>query len=244
MDISFSVPSFSFITETLADSLEFTKINLPLSIFTNPEEITAGSVIRVHISLADQDVVITLFGIVGWKRLRDIKMPGKIIPAGIGIFLDDECTALLKSIEQKTALLSDIEEPMIAGNYIKIRKDIAQKYRKTREFNINSFAEKREQPRLSITIAVEVFANNKVNKFITKNISLDGMFIETEENIDIGEELAIVFEDADKQYFIKALAVRKEFSQDKSKQNGVGVKFIFENPAQKRELMHFIIRKS
>ncbi len=245
MQVNFSVPSFSTIAEVYAENAEFSSIILPLSILSDPAAISTGDRIEVSIIITDIATTINVLGTVKWKRHKDIRMPMKTIPAGIGLLLDEKSVGILQSAENKTSDLSDIGEPMIAGNYIKIRKDLADKYNK-KSGRISSEMEKRTQPRISITIPVEVFANNKIARLNTKNISLEGMCIETTEKMELNEELAIVFEDAetDRQFFIKAVVVRFEIDRQTGIQNGIGLKFFFENQVQQKDLMRFIIRRS
>lgn len=230
---------------------DFKEVFIPLTSFESHNHISVGTRLELMVMVSSgSNIKIELSGHVSWKRTRDIKMPGKVVPAGIGIKLDDSSVAAVEAaFNDEKSFLSDMDDDsMIGGNYIKIRNDIADKYNKKSERkHEEKGAEKREQPRITINMPVEVFANNQVSNRKTRDISLYGMCIESDEKIKIGEEMVIIFEDdvARKQFMVKAVVVRHVFSREKKdKILGVAVKFKFENMHQKRELMNFIITKS
>ncbi len=194
----------------------------------------------------------SLRGVVSWKRPREIKLPGKVMPAGIGIKLDQKSYDLVEErIIKEQSELSDLSLLMVGGNYIRVRHDIAEILRK-KESTAGSTkqkkaAEKRSQPRLALSVPVEVFINDQVSNLKMRDISLGGMSLETTEPLKIGEDIVIILEDRSvrKQFILKARVVRHiPHPNDSRKIVGVGVVFLFEGEAQQKELMKFIVRHS
>mgnify|MGYP000652969373 CR=1 FL=1 len=195
----------------------------------------------------------SLQGHVSWKRPRDIKLPGRVMPAGIGVKLDQQSYDLVEDrIIKEQSELSDISFLMVGGNYIRVRHDIAKILRQKEEASSageksKKKPEKRSVPRLALSMPVEVFINDQVSSLKMRDISLTGMAIETNEPLAIGDDIVIILEDRSvhKQFILKARVVRHIPHPDDSRRIiGVGVVFLFENAAQKRELMKFIVRHS
>jgi c-di-GMP-binding flagellar brake protein YcgR len=100
---------------------------------------------------------------------------------------------------------------------------------------------------MTLKIEVELFINGLTKKFTTSDISLLGMKLISEEKLPVGEEVLVLFEDlsAHKQFMLKAVVLRNiPNRKEPEKTAAVGLKFIFENETQKKELMKFIARKS
>ncbi len=194
----------------------------------------------------------SLRGTVSWKRPREIKLPGKVMPAGIGVKLDQKSYDLVEErIIKEQSELSDLSLLMVGGNYIRVRHDIAEILRKKEVAaggaKQKKAAEKRSQPRLALSVPVEVFINDQVSNLKMRDISLGGMSLETAEPLKIGEDIVIILEDRSvrKQFILKARVVRHiPHPDDSRKIIGVGVVFLFEGEAQQKELMKFIVRHS
>ena len=111
----------------------------------------------------------------------------------------------------------------------------------------SDYSEKRAQPRISVEIPVEIYINNQTKKFVTRDISLLGICLNSDERFPVGEELLVIFSDKElnKQFLIKAVVLRNIPDRDDPGLNyGVGIKFIFEDDKQKKELMRFILKRS
>ena len=201
---------------------------------------------------APKEVVIR--GNVSWKRPREIKLPGRVMPAGIGVKLDEKSYDLIEDrIIKEESELSDLSMMMVGGNYIRVRHDIAQVLRNRAESkegtkkSRETKEDKRVQPRIGISVPVEVFINDQVANFKTRDISLSGMSFETTEPLKEGEEIVIILEDRTvrKQFILKAKVIRHIPHPDDSRRMiGVGVVFIFDSDLQQKELMNFIVRHS
>jgi len=133
-----------------------------------------------------------------------------------------------------------------------VRHDIAEILRKKDAAAGNGkqqkkAAEKRGQPRLALSVPVEVFVNDQVANLKMRDISLGGMSLETDEPLKVDEDVVIILEDRAmrKQFILKARVVRHIPHPDDSRRIiGVGVVFLFESDTQKKELMKFIVRHS
>ncbi len=199
-----------------------------------------------------QEERFSLHGTVSWKRPREIKLPGRVMPAGIGVKLDQKSYDLVEDrIIKEQSELSDLSLLMIGGNYIRVRHDIAEILRKKETpaggTKQKKPTEKRSQPRLALSIPVEVFVNDQVANLKMRDISLGGMSLETNEPLKVGEDIVIILEDKSvrKQFILKARVVRHILHPDDSRKIiGVGVVFLFEGDAQQKELMKFIVRHS
>ncbi len=199
---------------------------------------------------------IVIRGNVSWKRPREIKLPGRVMPAGIGVKLDEKSYDLIEDhIIKEESELSDLSMMMVGGNYIRVRHDIAQVLKNRTEAQGGSKKgkdkkrgeEKRVQPRLGISVPVEVFINDQVANFKTRDISLSGMSFETTEPLKEGEEIVVILEDRTvrKQFILKAKVIRHIPHPDDSRRMiGVGVVFLFDSDTQQKELMNFIVRHS
>ncbi len=238
-----------------------------LSLLPEYETIKVGGAIEITFVVTDEpeekskknkdgapkEVVIR--GNVSWKRPREIKLPGRVMPAGIGVKLDEKSYDLIEDrIIKEESELSDLSMMMVGGNYIRVRHDIAQVLKNrataadgTKKTKEKKGEDKRVQPRLGITVPVEVFINDQVANFKTRDISLSGMSFETTEPLKEGEEIVIILEDRTirKQFILKAKVIRHIPHPDDSRRMiGVGVVFLFDSDTQQKELMNFIIRHS
>ena len=244
--IIINVKNLENFKETFINSVKDSEISVPLKMIGSAAEISTGENIEVVVSVADVQDTLELSGVVKWKRMKDISIPGRHIQAGIGIEFDEVSMELLKHhFKEISEELSNIDEDMAGGNYIKVRSDIAEKYKI--DFKKNDFSEKRAQPRISVTIPVEIFIRNITKKFQTLDISLLGMCIATDEVLPVGEDVLIIFNDNEsgKQFLLKGVILRNIPDRlDRKKNVSVGVKFLFEDERQKKELMKFIIKRS
>lgn len=223
------------------------EITVPLKLLSDASKVSVGDTIELTLKINNIDRTLELTGDVKWKRLKEINLPGRRINAGIGVEFDEVSIELLKlHFKELFAELSNIDDDIAGGNYIRVRSDIAEKYR-IDDKKVSDFSEKRASPRITITIPIEVFIQNVTKKFNTVDISLHGMCLSTPEKLPIGEEVLVVFEDKilKKQFLIKAVILRNVPEKDDYENNyAVGMKFIFEDDRQKKELMKFIIKRS
>lgn len=244
--ITIVVKTLENFRDTFISNAKSNEISVPLKMVGDAADISTGDGIGVSLSIKNVEKTIDLTGVVKWKRMKDINIPGKRMPAGVGIEFDEASMEILKlNFNELTQDLSEVDDDMAGGNYIRVRSDIAEKYKI--DIKKSSFSEKRAQPRISITIPVEVFINNVAKKYKTLDISLLGMCVATEEILPVGEEVLIIFSDSlfNKQYMIKAIILRNIPDKLNVKRNvSVGFKFLFEDEKQKKELMKFIIKKA
>jgi len=241
------VKSLNDFKETFITNIKNCEITVPLRMIDNILDFSAGDTVEITLTIENIDRSLDLSGEVKWKRVRDINLPGKKIPGGIGVEFDDVSIELIKQhFSEVFSELSEINEDMAGGNYIRVRTDIAQKYNIDNKKD-NDYSEKRAQPRLSIAITVEIYLKNQTMKFITKDISLLGLCLRTEEKLPVGEEVLVIFNEKElnKQFLVKAVILRNIPDRDNPSINfGAGVKFIFEDDRQKKELMRFILKMS
>jgi len=216
---------------------------LPINLFSSPDEISAGEKIQISIEIESSKETIELSGTTSWKRPKPIKTPMRHIPAGVGIRLDDESEKIVVSSFIESNDFNDIDDAMVGGNYIKIKKDLL-KDKKPITVETLKGEEKRDHPRSKLTIPIEVFANENVLNMKTKDLSFTGMLIETNEYIEINSEIVIVLldETTKKQIILKALAVRAIQTMDTNFE--VGVKIVFESPQQQKDFVNFILKYS
>lgn len=244
--IAINVKTLENFRETFISNTKNNEVSVPLKMVGSAAEISTGDAVELVLTVQDAQSTLDLSGIVKWKRMKDINVPGRHIPAGIGIEFDEVSMELLKHhFKEMSDELSNIDEDMAGGNYIKVRSDIAEKYKI--DFKKNDFSEKRAQPRISVTIPVEIFIRNITKKFKTLDISLLGMCVATDEVLPIGEEILIIFSESEfgKQFLLKGVILRNIPDKvDKKKNVSVGIKFLFEDERQKKELMKFIIKKA
>ena len=223
------------------------EVSIPINYLDNLEDISTGAHIELEVIVEKSNRTLELAGEVKWKRTKSINIPGKRIPAGVGIKFDDVSMEVLKlHFKELSKELSAIGGEMVGGNYIRVRSDIAEKYNMIKQKH-SDFSEKRAQPRISLNIEVELFINGITRKFTTSDISLLGMKLLSEEKLPVGEEVLVLFEDlsARKQFMLKAMILRNiPEKEDPARNYAAGIKFIFENENQKKELMKFIVRKS
>ncbi|MGI6394919.1 MAG: PilZ domain-containing protein [bacterium] len=233
--------------ETFIKDNNVREILLPLKYVDDPDSIAVGESVEIIAQIQNVQHPLELTGEVKWKRLKDITLPGKKIRAGFGIEVDEVSVELLKlHIQEAFRELSSLDDEMVGGNYIKVRTDIVAKYN-IESKKASDFSEKRAYPRITITIPVEIFIQNKTKKFNTTDISFSGMCIATSEKLPVGEEVLVVFEDKiiKKQFLVKAIILRNmPENVDDAPRYSVGLKFIFEDDRQKKELMKFIIKKA
>ena len=233
--------------ETFLKDDEAREITVPLKLLSDPLDVSVGDTVEMTLKIRNVQRTLELAGEVRWKRLKEINLPGRRISAGIGVEFDEVSVELIKlHFKELFAELSKIDDDMAGGNYIRVRSDIAEKYH-IESRNVSDFSEKRASPRITITIPVEVFIKNETKKFCTVDISLLGMCLATDEKLPPGEEVLVVFEDKllKKQFLIKAVVLRNiPEKENQAKNYAVGLKFIFEDERQKKELMKFIIKKS
>lgn len=244
--ISIAVKTLEDFRETFISNAKKDEISVPLKLVGAAAEISTGDSIEVSLSIKNVERTLDLAGVIKWKRMKDINIPGRHIPAGIGIEFDEVSMELLKlHFNQLKEELSNIDDDMAGGNYIKIRPDLAEKYKI--DIRKSDYSEKRAQPRISITIPIEIFIRNMTKKYKTLDISLLGMCIATDETLPVGDEVLIIFSDAvfGKQFLIKAVILRNiPDKADRKKNVSVGLKFLFEDDKQKKELMKFIIKRA
>jgi Tfp pilus assembly protein PilZ len=234
-------------------------IFLDLSLLPGYESIKVGGSIEIKFLVTDEGKSegkeVAIRGNVSWKRPREIKLPGRVMGAGIGMKLDAKSYDLIEDrILKEESELSDLSMMMVGGNYIRVRHDIAQVLKERAESRKETTptrekkgADKRQQPRIGISVPAEVFVNDQVANFKTRDISMCGMSFETSEPMKEGEEIVVILEDRSlrKQFILKAKVVRHIPHPDDSRRIiGVGVVFLFEGDKQQKELMSFIIRYS
>ncbi|HDT11856.1 MAG TPA: PilZ domain-containing protein [bacterium] len=232
--------------ETFISNVKNTEIMVPLRMVGDIYDISTGDNVEINVTIMNIERSLDLSGEVKWKRMKEINLPGKRISAGIGVEFDEASIELIKyHFSELFQELSDIGEGMTGGNYIRVRGDIAKKY--NIEKKKSDYSEKRAQPRISVEIPVEIYINNQTKKFVTRDISLLGICLNSDERFPVGEELLVIFSDKElnKQFLIKAVVLRNIPDRDDPGLNyGVGIKFIFEDDKQKKELMRFILKRS
>ncbi len=214
------------------------EVILPMKLFSPMNIPATGESIEIIVNLGATGEKITLNGIVAWKRPNAIRMPMKILPAGMGIRIDENSEKMLHTDD-----LAEVGEDLIAGNYIKIRKDILKKSEAvTVVTQITGAKEKRANRRVNVTINLEVLADEKVFEMTSRNMSLEGMLLETYEPIPEKTILVIVFQDhtLSRQIFVKAEVIR--CSKEAPSKYAVGVKFLFESDALKEDFTNFIMK--
>ncbi|HNT28973.1 MAG TPA: PilZ domain-containing protein [bacterium] len=224
-----------------------------LALLPNYETIKVGGAVEIRFVVTDEKSEVLIRGQVSWKRPREIQLPGRVMPAGIGVKLDEKSYDLIEErILKEESELSDLSMMMVGGNYIRVRHDIAQVL-KARDANRPTLppdkkgGDQRRQPRVGISVPIEVFINEQVANFKTRDISMCGMSFETAEPLKEGEEVVIILEDrtVHKQFILKARVARHIPHPDDARRIiGVGVLFLFESDKQQKELMNFIIRNS
>jgi len=227
-----------------------------LALLPEYESIKVGGPIEIKFAVTDEGKEVVIRGNVSWKRPREIKLPGRVMPAGIGVKLDEKSYDLIEDrILKEESELSDLSMMMVGGNYIRVRHDIAQVLKSRAESKEaapkrskeKKGEEKRRQPRIGISVPVEVFINDQVANFKTRDISLCGMSFETDEPLKLGEEIVVILEDRSqhKQFILKAKVVRHIPHPDDSRRMvGVGLVFMFDSDTQQKDLMNFIVRHS
>ena len=224
-----------------------TEITVPLRMIDDINDVSAGDLVEINIEIVNISRTLDISGEVKWKRVKDINLPGKKIPGGIGVQLDEVSINLIKHhFSEIFSELSDLNEDMVGGNYIRVRSDIAQKYNIERKKE-SDYSEKRAQPRLNVSIPVEIYVNKETKKFETRDISLLGLCLKTEEKLPVGDEVLVIFKDEElnKQFLLKAVVLRNIPDKNNPSVNyGAGLKFIFEDERQKKELMRFILKRS
>jgi Tfp pilus assembly protein PilZ len=233
--------------ETFINSTKTNEITVPLRMIEDINDVSAGDIVEINVEILNISRSLDLSGEVKWKRMKDINLPGKKIPGGIGVEFDEVSVALIKQhFSEIFSELSDLDEEMVGGNYIRVRSDIALKYNIEKKKE-NEYSEKRAQPRLTVSIPVEVYVNNETRKFETKDISLLGLCLDTAEKLPVGDEVLVIFkeEELNRQFLLKAVILRNiPDKKDPSVNSGVGLKFIFEDDRQKKELMRFILKRT
>ncbi len=233
--------------ETFISNAENTEITVPLRMIDNINDISAGDPVEIHVVIENGQRSLDLVGEVKWKRMKNINLPGKRILGGIGVEFDEVSMELIKRhFAELFRELSELNEDMAGGNYIKVRTDIAQKYN-IKQKKSSGYSEKRAQPRMSVAIQVELYVGGKTRKFETKDISLLGLCLKSEEKLPAGEEVLVIFSDQElkRQFIIKAVILRNIPDRENPEINfGAGLKFIFEDDRQKKDLMRYILKRS
>lgn len=247
--LSITVVSWQDFVKKFSDNEVHETLFLPAVAFKSMEKIQAGAPFEIRVRILEDSSEDFLKGEIAWVRTKPIKLPGKFIPAGVSIALNQESQTKLSSVViASDSYLEEVEDlNMVGGNYIKVRKDIAGKYHKKKETTGQKVPteEQRAMPRIQIRIAVDLFVQDNIHHLVSRDISLGGLSVETEELFDIAEEVLMIFEDSGvhKEFIIKGHIVRHINSADTMKK-GVGIKFDFENVAQRKKLMSFIVRES
>ena len=232
--------------ETFITNIQSCEITVPLRMIDDMHDLSTGDTVEINLVIENINRSLDLAGEVKWKRMKDINLPGKRIPGGIGVEFDEVSIALIKQhFSELFSELSEIED-MAGGNYIRVRTDIAEKYNIERKKK-NDYSEKRAQPRISVAIPVEIYVNGKTMRFETRDISLLGICLKSDQKLPVGDEILVIFNDEEikKQFLLKAVILRNIPDRDNpSEIYGVGIKFIFEDDKQKKELMRFILKRS
>ncbi len=244
MKIELTTNSFTELSDRFLQGVGFSEMVLTFQHIDDPDGITSGQEVELWVTISEIKKTINLSGKVRWKRSKDIKTPFRVMPAGVGIVLDEKSVEILKKTESMSNGLSDIDEPMLAGNYIKIRKDIAAKYRSKKREPEKVGSEKRAQPRMTMSLSVEIFLNNEVKRWKTRDLSLDGMLVVTSEEIPLQTEIIVVFNDdaTGRQFFIRGEIVRTV--RDGKGELAAGIRFLYDSQDQRRDLMKFMVRRS
>lgn len=236
--LEMTISSKGEFTNTYVNTDNKSEVVLPIKLFSSTNIPATGESIEMIVNLGSTGEKITLNGIVAWKRSHAIRMPMKILPAGMGVKIDDRSERLLHTDD-----LAEVGEDLIAGNYIKIRKDILKKSEAvTVVTQITGTKEKRVNRRVNVTINLEVLADEKVFEMTSRNMSLEGMLLETYESIPESTILVIVFQDhtLSRQIFVKAEVIR--CAKEAPIKYAVGVKFLFESDSLKADFTNFIMK--
>lgn len=249
MTLSVTVVSWKdFVSKFCNDEL-YETLFFPMHAFKDANELQSGIPFSIRVITLKDKKERLLRGTISWVRNKPIKLPGKFIPAGVSIALDKESKDYISdSVVSADSFLQSVnDEEMVGGNYIRVRKDIAEKYHGKRDDSKKTHTrEQRKMPRIQIKIAVNLLIKDDLHNLVSRDISLGGMSVETTELFDIGEEVLMIFEDKDmmeNEFVIKGHIVRHIRSEDNTAR-GVGLKFDFESIQQRKKLMSFIVRKS
>ncbi len=220
----------------------FSEIVIPIS---NKDEIMNFELkeeVAVVISFFNSTNLFELKGLIAWKRLKEINIPGKKLPSGIAVKLDEMSVELLRQYFPKELDFEDDEDEMFGGNYIKIRKNYVKKEISTKQ-TLSPDVEQRRQPRIRLSIPLKLFLGDELFHHKSFDMSIEGMAIESTTMPEIGSELLIIFEDdnTSKTFLLKSKIVR-HLKSDKF--SGIAVKFIFDDKHQQKDLMRFIAQNS
>ncbi|MEZ4704663.1 MAG: PilZ domain-containing protein [Bdellovibrionota bacterium] len=101
--------------------------------------------------------------------------------------------------------------------------------------------ERKQVSRKMATFTIRFKSEKKMQTFFPKDLSEDGVFVATEVKKDVGErvQMAFIHPETQQRFEIEACVVHHDHPSDKE---GMGMKFIFSNPEQKRLLKRFILK--
>ena len=228
--------------ETYFRNDNFSEITIPLSNKQEIMQFNLKEIVAIVISFFNSTNLFELKGEIIWKRLNQINIPGKKLPSGIGIKLDEISMEHIKQYFPQELDFEDDEDEMFGGNYIKIRKNYIKKEIFEKQTQLPDI-EQRKQPRIRLSIPLKLFIKDELFHNKSFDMSIEGMAIESKIMPKIGSELLIIFEDENtsKTFLLKSKIVR-HLKYDKF--SGIAVKFIFDNKNQQKDLMRFIAKNS
>jgi len=242
LQIEIKVESSSEFCDSFVNPHDLSELVFPLSVFENPSNVTAGQAVLFRIMITDiENETIMLDGEVLWIRLKAIKTPFKTMKAGVGVALNSKSKIVLENKILESSQLEDVVAPMVAGNYIKINRSVLKNPKTKVEFLQPN--DKRNQPRTLMELPVDVFSNNELLSLRSKDVSVQGMLVETSHHFDVGSEILIIIQSPDTKEIVLKANVKRILEQDE-KIVGVGVEFTFENKVQQKEFMNLIFKSS
>jgi uncharacterized protein (TIGR02266 family) len=102
--------------------------------------------------------------------------------------------------------------------------------------------DRRKHPRLSIAVAVDFTSGNNFYSALVRDISMGGLFIESDATIPVGTQLLV-----DLRFLKKHLRVECEVMWNLSDGNtgsGVGVRFLGLQPSQRKSIEAFMVLRA
>ena len=102
--------------------------------------------------------------------------------------------------------------------------------------------DRRKHPRLSIAVAVDFTSGNNFYSAVIRDISMGGLFIETDAGIAVGTQLLV-----DLRFLSKHIRVECEVMwalSDGDTGTGVGVRFLALQPSQRKSIEAFMVLRA
>ncbi|MCB0327490.1 MAG: PilZ domain-containing protein [Bdellovibrionales bacterium] len=177
-----------------------------------------NSFVRLRIDIPTEAAGITMNA----KVTRHTKIEG-VMACGIHFLKPDA-----KTLDLWIAYLNTLKNP----NTVSIAVDEPFERRSV---------ERKPLVRKQATFTIRFKSEKKMQNFFPRDITEEGIFIATEVKKDVGErvKMAFIHPDTQQRFEIEAVIVHHDPQNDK---DGMGMKFIFSGPEEKRGLKRFIIK--